>query len=278
MNTPLATGPMATTLRDCDLFVRSVLSLSPFLEDPQLKKVEWKTPKKASSKIRIGMMLDDGLIQPQPPVVRALKWVAEELAKQPHQFELVPFKYPDAKKAMSLLRTEGGYWPDAGNWVRKATTATGEPLFPLTQSILRDAASTPLTVTENLLYQEKLHEFQYAMAKSWTKQNVDFVLAPCFVGPASMHDTAHYWNYTCLWNLVDHPSIVFPTPIQSQTGEKYLEADSRPLSPECEAVRQLWKSGDFEGAPINLQLIARPNHDIELWDAIHSLNEVLPAK
>jgi amidase len=277
MNISLATGPMAGSMRDCSLFVESILSQRPYLEDPTLKGYPWFIPEKdkPDTPLRVGVMLSDGLIQPQPPVVRALDWVQTELAKHSDRFTLVPFEYLDAQKGISLLREQGGYWPDAGVWVKKACAEAGEPLFPLTESVLCDAPTKPLTVTENLLFQQELTKFQYAIAESWNKQDVDVVLAPCFVGPASMHDTAHFWNYTCLWNVVDYPSVVIPTPIVTKAGEKYAKEYSRPLSADCNTVRQLWEAGDFEGAPINLQLIARKNHDIQLWSALQSLVEIL---
>lgn len=40
---------------------------------------------------------------------------------------------------------------------------------------------------------------------------IDVVLCPVGPGVAPLLNTARYWNYTSQWNLLDYPSLVFPT-------------------------------------------------------------------
>lgn len=40
-------------------------------------------------------------------------------------------------------------------------------------------------------------------------------------------------------------------------------------------MRQLWAEGDFEGAPVSLQLVARKSHDNELFAALEAMKDVL---
>jgi len=108
----------------------------------------------------------------------------------------------------------------------------------------------------------------------WNRQDVDVVIGPAFVGPASAHDTAFYWTYTSLYNFVDYPGVVFPTPIKAEPDEKYA-ADYTPLSDACAHVKQLWDEGDFEGAPIDLQINARKYHDNQLYGALELLKGAL---
>lgn len=117
-------------------------------------------------------------------------------------------------------------------------------------------------------------QFRYKFADSWAAQDVDVVIGPAFVGPASAHDTAFYWTYTSLYNLVDYPGVVFPTPIKVEAGEKYA-VDYKPLSKECAHVKELWEQSNFEGAPIDLQVVARRYHDNELFGALATLKDVL---
>jgi amidase len=116
--------------------------------------------------------------------------------------------------------------------------------------------------------------FRYNFADSWNEQEVDVVIGPAFVGPAAAHDTAFYWTYTSLYNLVDYPGVVVPTPIKAETGEKYVP-DHEPLGDECDRVKELWEASNFEGAPINLQIVARRYHDNELFGALSVLKNVL---
>lgn len=47
------------------------------------------------------------------------------------------------------------------------------------------------------------------------------------------------------------------------------------VGPACAQVKQLWGETDFEGAPVNLQLVARKYHDNELFGAFGTLKDIL---
>jgi amidase len=83
------TGPLAASARDIDLFMSSVRGTNPALIDPSLIPVPWSIPS-APAKLRIGIMMNDGVVIPQPPVLRALEAVKAKLAKLP-SVELVEY-------------------------------------------------------------------------------------------------------------------------------------------------------------------------------------------
>lgn len=39
---------------------------------------------------------------------------------------------------------------------------------------------------------------------------VDVILCPVGPGVATRHNTAKYWGYTAVWNLLDYPVVSFP--------------------------------------------------------------------
>lgn len=276
LNVLCATGPMCNTLRDMDLFTRVIIDAKPHLEDPRLIPIPWtglaapapKTP------LKIGIMMNDGMIQPQPPVTRALEWAKAKLAGNP-AFEVKPFAPFQAKRAMNGIRK--AYWPDGGKTVKDHLAKTGEPMFPLTQWILKDAEGPDVGANGVLAMRVERDDFRIEFSKHWSEQDVDVVICPMFVGPACEHETAFYWNYTAYFNYVDHPGVVFPTPIKAgKKGEEdYAPENSTPLSEEDKHVRELWAKGDFEGAPIDLQIVARKYHDNELFAALSQLKEAL---
>jgi amidase len=221
-------------------------------------------------------MFTDGVIQPQPPVLRAMEWARSQLSALSF-IDLKPFVPHAASEAIRLIRQM--YWPDSGLITKKKLAMTGEPMHPLTAWIIRDAeAEVQKTATEITEMRLQRDEFRCIFAESWTKQDVDVVLCPVFVGPACAHDTAFYWNYTALWNFVDYPGVVFPTPVSalSKGVENYPEGEA--LNEQDAHVRKLWEEGDFEGAPINLQLVARKHHDNLLFGALDLLKEALVLK
>ncbi|KAH6886890.1 acetamidase [Thelonectria olida] len=276
LNVLCSTGPMCRSLRDMDLFMKVVLAAKPYLVDPKLVPIPWtglQTP--LNRRLKIGIIDNDGFIEPQPPVKRAISWVRGLLTSPKHSelVEVKQFKPFGATDAWSKIRRM--YWPDGGQISRGAIVAAGEPLHPLSEWIWKDedAAGMQDAQTLNLLRRER-DNFRYAFAKSWQEQDVDVVIGPAFVGPACAHDTAFYWTYTSLYNLVDYPGVVVPTPVSVQAGEQY-DSGYVPLSDACQHVKELWEESNFEGAPVDLQLVARKYHDNELFGALSVLKDLL---
>ncbi|KAI8933021.1 hypothetical protein NX059_009670 [Plenodomus lindquistii] len=269
-------GPMCRSLRDAEYFTSSILGAKPYIRDQKLIPLPWtgfKTPLKRP--LKIGIISNDGFVDPQPPVKRAITWAKSLLSDPKHSgiVEVKPFKPYNAAEAWSLIRRM--YWPEGDAPVRADVESTGEPVHPLSQWILADAAPYGMLTAEQVNdMRGQRDEFRYAFADSWNAQDVDIVIGPAFVGPACKHDTAFYWTYTSLWNFVDYPGIVVPTPIVAETGEKY-EAGYSPLSEACGKVRELWEEGGFEGAPVDLQICARRYHDNELFGALAVLKDIL---
>lgn len=284
-----AAGPMSKSLRDMDLFMSVVLGAKPWLEDPRLVPLPWSGLSyqgengQASRPLKIGFMMHDGAIMPQPPVISALEWARSRLeGTDPDRFLVKSFAPYRASEAVRNIRL--AYWHDGGKAVRDALALTDEPMLPMTEWILREAVAafgnrdkdTELLLSEVYAQRRERDEFRNKFAEHWNAQDVDLLICPAFVGPACAHETAWYWNYTAFWNYVDYPGAVIPTPIV--TGDKKVKKEyesAEPLSAECKHVRQLWEAGDFEGAPLNLQVIARRYHDNDLFRGLAALKDVL---
>ncbi|KAL7941727.1 amidase signature domain-containing protein [Trichoderma barbatum] len=276
LNVLATAGPMCGTLRDMDLFMSVLLDSKPWLLDPRLVPIPWTGLRSAPQPrpLKIGVMMNDGVIVPQPPVIRALNWAIEKL-KASSNFSVKTFEPYQVAKAMKNIRL--AYWPDGGNGLKKHLAASGEPLLPLTQYVIKDAEGPELTPYQILGQRLERDQFRCDFAQHWESQDVDFVICPVFCGPAPEHETSYYWNYTAFWNYVDYPGAVVPTPIKAgkKGTEKYAADVSVPLGKEDEHVRKMWEEGDFERAPINLQIIARKYHDNDLFAALEKMQWVL---
>ncbi|KAF6514058.1 hypothetical protein HZS61_006314 [Fusarium oxysporum f. sp. conglutinans] len=276
LNISLSTGPMCRSLRDMDLFMKCVLSAKPHLLDPNVIPSPWTgLGTLLNRRLKVGIISNDGFIEPQPPVKRAVSWVKSALSnsKLAGLGEVKDFKILGAAEAWNqVLRL---YCPDGGQLIKKGIASSGEPVHPLTEWILKDAEPFGMhTALDLTLLHKQRDDFRLAFAKSWNDQDVDVVIGPSFVGPACAHDTAFYWSYTSLYNLVDYPGVVIPTPIRAESGEQY-DKGYIPLSDACLRVKQLWEGGDFVGAPVNLQVVARRHHDNELFGALQILKHIL---
>ena len=69
--------------------------------------------------------------------------------------------------------------------------------------------------------------------------NVDIILCPPAPGPAPVHLTTKYWNYTSFFNLVDYPAAVFPTGLvveksdTSDTEHEFMSDIDREVWKDC---------------------------------------------
>lgn len=274
LNILCSTGPMCNSLRDMDMFMSLFSSAKTYLRDPRVIPIPWtglSTP--ITSPLKIGIMMNDGAIMPQPPVTAALEWAKSKVSES-KDFTLK--SYTPYKGATAMEHIRQMYWPEGGAGPRSALAATGEPMFPLTTYVLEDATSeSEKTASEISAMRVTRDNFRIAFAEHWNEQDVDFVICPVFVGPASAHDTAFYWNYTALWNFVDYPGVVVPTPIKCGTEKEKYPQGYEPLSEKCKHVKQLWEETDFVGAPINLQVVGRRYHDNQLFAAMGKLQKGL---
>lgn len=62
------------------------------------------------------------------------------------------------------------------------------------------------------------------------ERGVDFILCPTYVGAAPELGTAQYWNYTCIWNILDQPAVIFPSGLKADPKVDVAETDYKPRS------------------------------------------------
>ena len=268
-------GPMCHSLRDVDLFMHGILSQEPHIQDPRVIPIPWTGLKTNISmsptrRLKVGIMMDDGVVQPQPPVVRALLQVKEKLEAS-SLVEVKPYRAYKVEEGTTLIKKM--YYPDGGQSIRDLCEASGEPLCALTVDGIADAeVKDAYGITK---YRVLRDAFRTDFSEDWASQDVDVILCPMHVGPAAAHETATYWSYTAIWNLVDCPGMVFPTSVRA--GPKGTEpyADSTAWNSKDAHVRKLWEENDYEGAPIALQLVGRKHYDNMLMGALELLKEEL---
>jgi amidase len=94
-------GPMATSLRDVALFLKTTMQADTWRYDSTVISVPWINLK-PKERLRIGLVLDDGMYTPSPPVRRGLQQTAD-LLQQSDGFEVVPLTLPDVKEHYSDL-------------------------------------------------------------------------------------------------------------------------------------------------------------------------------
>jgi len=93
-------GPMATSLRSCDLFMKTVSAAEAWkYDDSCLHLNRWDTRLKHTN-LRIGVAHNDSMFTPWPPVRRAMQETATRLRAA--GIELVELDMPDISEAISV--------------------------------------------------------------------------------------------------------------------------------------------------------------------------------
>ena len=188
-------------------------------------------------RIKIGVMWDDEVVKPHPPVTRALNQVIGRLSQIPNIdiVEWKPYRHDDAWRIIASL-----YFPDGGEGCTEPLEASGEPLLSLSKFMTQENEYVRRRSVEELWalqHERDLYWVEYAA--QWNKtatgtdgsgnpeRVMDMILCPATPGVAPPLETARWWGYTSqctlvssfvgsdmsdlvIGNLLDYPATVFP--------------------------------------------------------------------
>ncbi|EXJ73118.1 uncharacterized protein A1O5_04267 [Cladophialophora psammophila CBS 110553] len=243
-------GPMATSLRDVALFLKTIMLAETWRYDSTVISVPWVNlePKQ---KLRIGLVLDDGVYTPSPPVRRGLKKTAD-LLQRSDNIELIPLTLPDVKDHYGDLIK---YWTLLGseNYL-ELFARTGEPEIPSVKAI--GLNSFPATDLRGFF---DLNVRRQAAARSYLKlfrdNCIDAILMPPAQHTALPLDKWTTATYTGLWNYLDYPAIVIPVDTVCES-DVVDDPSSAKYGAEDAHVYSLYTGPeDYKDAPICVQLI-----------------------
>ncbi|EJU00958.1 amidase [Dacryopinax primogenitus] len=203
-----ATGPMCRSARDINLFFSSVRGTQPHLKDQLSIPLPWSVPDKLDRKLRIGIMMHDGVVMPQPPMLRALK-VAYKKLQASDEVEVVDYLPYEHGLGYDIIREI--YFEDGGATVRGMLEEGGENILPLTEWVISPPHTFEHTVLQSWNLRYRRDQYKQAYLDYWNSTGCDVILCAPFPGTANPHDMARYWGYTAIFNLLDYPGVVFPT-------------------------------------------------------------------
>ncbi|OJJ46392.1 hypothetical protein ASPZODRAFT_132487 [Penicilliopsis zonata CBS 506.65] len=255
-------GPLASqSIEDLELFQSAVIDQEPWETETSLVPLPWKrvTPTKD---ITIAIMWDDGCVRPHPPMTRGLKHAKARLeAAGIKVVDWEPYRHDHGWEIISTL-----YYPDAALVQYQAIAKSGEPILPLSQWAFSYGRARGLSIAENWEFNKMREAFRDEYRALMNERGVDFILSPSFNGVAAVLGESHYWNYTAIWNVLDLPSVVFPTGLVQDAALDPVEESAFQARGEAEAREWAKYSAGadrYHGAPISLQLAGRRYHDEE---------------
>ena len=115
-------GPMSSTLEGVELWTKAVLASEPWWKDPNMIPLPYR-PVELPQKLCFGLVMDNGIVKPTPPVQRALIETKKALEAAGHVvIEWTPFDAPTAARIIQQL-----FVGDGGGKIASTIAAGNEP-------------------------------------------------------------------------------------------------------------------------------------------------------
>lgn len=106
-------GPMACSLSSIEAYMDALMQVEPWTIDPILAPVPWRsTLSNPPKRLRVGYIIDDGMVKVQPPVARAVRKTVAALleagheGRSPHQNESAQGLTMDADLSIRVGRQQ----------------------------------------------------------------------------------------------------------------------------------------------------------------------------
>ncbi|KAL9078652.1 MAG: hypothetical protein Q9157_002416 [Trypethelium eluteriae] len=231
-------GPMATSIRDCRLFLKTLMQAGTWRYDSTVISLPW-TNIEAKEHLRIAVVENDGIFTPSPPIRRAMK-EAVALLEKSKSIEIIPLTLPDAKEHCQNLVS---HWAVSGNDFAR----TGEPVVPSLKALgLLDMKGTTLKGLFDLNVSRAEAAKNYL--RLFRDNNLDAILMPPAPHTAVPLDTWSTATYTGLWNYLDFPAVVLPV---DEVRESDLADDvgNAKFGPEDARLYSLCKDNKISALP-----------------------------
>jgi amidase len=205
---PASAGPIATSMRDCELFLRSVAESDPWSIDPDVAYGSWDeqgfSPPKPQ--LRVGIVRRDGVIDPLPPINKIMDETASMLRKQGItvvEMDITPL----FSQCQSLANAIFGI--DGNNFAFDTLESTGEPLSPWLSTRLRRKKAK--SVEEVVALHAKKEELRRNFLNIWRDEHgleIDVFICPIAPHPVPEIDRWNGVSYTSSFVLLDYPAGV----------------------------------------------------------------------
>ncbi|TDZ19575.1 Acetamidase [Colletotrichum orbiculare MAFF 240422] len=261
---PSSIGPMARSLGTIHAATKHLIEGKPWELDARCVPVPWREDLyqgTLSRPLTIGVLFDDNVVRPHPPLTRILRSAVEKLKKAGH--EIVDWNadlHEDCIRVMDMF-----YTVDGGEDVRKDVMAAGEPFIPHVQRLVDRGPA--VSVYDYWQLNRRKWELQQAYLDKWksarsptTGRGVDVVLTPPMPHAAVPHGSCRWVGYTKVWNFLDYPALVIPggKVEEGDVGEVW---DHEAMGPEDAWNKRLWEENGGEmaalGLPAGLQIVGR---------------------
>ncbi|KAI0517048.1 putative fatty-acid amide hydrolase [Xylaria bambusicola] len=265
-----STGPMATSVRDCSLFLKAILQAETWKYDSNIISLPWVNLK-VKEQLRIGIVEHDGVFTPSPPVRRGLKIAADRI-RQISGVEIIQLKLPNVKEHYQDLISYSSL--SGCDYFREQLARTGEPVVPslkTTGFFSIEAKSLQGFFDLNVRREEAAKSY----LNLFRDNDLDAILMPPAPHTTLPLDTWSTATYTGLWNYLDYPAIVIP--VDQVRQEDVVDDVSNVKFGELDAkVYGLYTGPEsYKDAPVCVQLVGYRHADEALVNTAEILDRAI---
>ncbi|KAL4965404.1 amidase signature domain-containing protein [Aspergillus stella-maris] len=218
---PSVIGPMGHSISDLRLLTQSILHNQPWLHDPKVIDIPWRfdvedevRQRAASKGLTFGVLRADGVVQPHPPITRAINETVQALNVARH--EVIEWTPPSHSEAFEILWNT--FAADSGADIHGTLQASGEPEVPQLAISYGDAPGhfPNRTITDLWALQRQKSDYQARYLRYWNAtagqtrsgRPVDAIIAPATPTASHKPSEGMYFGYTGVYNVLDFSAAV----------------------------------------------------------------------
>ncbi|KAL4925465.1 putative acetamidase [Aspergillus undulatus] len=189
--------------------MQSLLDSNPWNLDPGCIPISWRKDIAAlpTRKLKLAIVYDDGVVRPQPPVMRAMREVARKLMDDGHEVT----EWDTTFHNRGIPHWTKSVLADCGHHCRQLCSLIDEPLI---QGMIVGTATDELPTIERESLEEEKYAFAQAYLSQWKDAGIDALLLPFtpWVGyrPKEWVRSSQWLGYTAVFNLLDYAGVTVP--------------------------------------------------------------------
>ncbi|CAI7670333.1 unnamed protein product [Penicillium discolor] len=249
-------GPMACSLTTIERYMEVLPEAKPWEVDQHVAPVAWRKElaSPGAKRLRIGFLVDDGVVKVQPPISRAMREVIEALKAAGHDV----FEWDASSHSYAYELWAKAIFSDGGEGCRRQIEKTGEPLV---EGMLVGKPEDTLTTSQTHQLNADKYNFESAYLDRWISSDLDALIMPntSWVGykPWTWVKSSAYVGYTSIWNFLGYAALAVPVTTASRTkdipDEEWLAHVPRNDSDKFN--KQQYDINLVEGMPVGIQVV-----------------------
>ncbi|KAK1083525.1 hypothetical protein LTR48_006199 [Friedmanniomyces endolithicus] len=255
-------GPSVASLR---LMFKSLLSTEPWLRDPYVHPIPYRAELEYNPERdplpTFGIMRDDGLVRPHPPIARAMNMVEAALRAAGHG--TLAWNPPSHGETIDIHGpiARGDGCPDAYAQIQ----LSGEAIVPQISALFPDGKIKPpmplIEWEDKVLYMQdyrtRYQDYWTSTAKdSGNGRPVDAFIVPISPTAAVIPGKFYHSPYSSFVNVLDYSSIV----IQVTVTNKSIDTEPsnyKALNEKDKMNMDAYDADVYDGAPAAVQIIGK---------------------